>query len=92
MHGLHRGPIRQKERHQGTVQRCRSEAADGSRHDSGRHVGTDLEYLRKTERQILVHNFLDLFYFENIKFEQEYVPPNEDMISSRSKEYEEGYP
>jgi hypothetical protein len=66
MHGSHRGPIRQKERHQGTVQRCRSEAADGSRPDSGRHVGTDLEYVRKIERQILAQNFLDLFYFYQI--------------------------
>lgn len=92
MRCLHRGPIRQKVRNWGTVQRCRREAADGSRPDSGRHIGTDLEHLRTIERQILAQTFSYLLYFENIKFEEECVPPKEDMISSRSKEYEEGCP
>ena len=86
MRGLHRGLIRQKELHWVTVQRCRTEAADGRRPDSGRHVGTDLEHLRKVERQILAQTFSDLLYSEDIKFRQECVPSNEDMISSGSKE------
>ena len=92
MRGLHTGPIRQHERHWGIVQCYRSEAADGSRPDTRRHVGTDLEHLGKIKREILAQTFSELPYFENIKFEQEFVPRNEDMISSRRKEYEEDCP
>lgn len=90
---IHTGvQLGEKEGQWSTVQRCRSEAADGGRPDSGRHVRTDHERLRKIQRQILAQTFSDLLYFENVKFEQECVPHNEDIISSRNKEYEEDCP
>jgi len=40
----------------------------------------------------MAQTFSYLPYFENFEFEQEFVPRNKDMISSRSKEHEENCP